>query len=89
MLMLNQLVLVKIEKASGGNLKQSLILNQGIDKENSQKIIKFLKDKKLKIQVSIQGDQLEYLEKKEMIYKLQYQILKELEISIPLNLYKF
>ena len=27
-----------IEKASGGNLKQALILNQGINKENAQKL---------------------------------------------------
>ena len=39
----------KIEKASGGNLRLPLIVNQGINKENAQKIIKYLKDQKLKI----------------------------------------
>ena len=63
-----------------------MILNQGINKENAQKIIKFLKDKKLKIQISIQGEQLEYLEKKEMIYKITILKLKELEYLIPLSL---
>ena len=48
----------KAEKASGGNIRLPIILNQGISKENAQKIIKFLKELKLKIQVSIQGDQL-------------------------------
>ena len=65
----------KIEKASGGNLRLPLILNEGINKENAQKIIKYLKDQKLKIQTS----------------DLQTTIskLKELEISIPLNFINF
>ena len=37
------------EKASGGNIRIPLILNQGINKENAQKI-KYLKDLKIKIQ---------------------------------------
>ena len=78
-----------IEKASGGNLKQSLILNQGIDKENAQKLIKYLKTKKLKIQVSIQGDQLRVSGKKRDDLQLAISNLKELEISIPLNYINF
>ena len=54
----------KAEKASGGNIRLPIILNQGISKENAQKIIKFVKELKLKIQVSIQGDQLRVSAKK-------------------------
>ena len=63
----------KIEKASGGNLRLPLILNQGINKENAQKIIKYLKDQKLKIQTSVQGEQLRVSGKKGTTYRLQYQ----------------
>ncbi len=78
-----------IEKASGGNLRVPLILNQGINKENSQKIIKFLKDKKLKIQISIQGDQLRVSGKKRDDLQVAISSLKELEISIPLSYINF
>ena len=78
-----------IEKASGGNLKQTLILNQGINKENAQKIIKYLKDKKLKIQISIQGDQLRVSGKKRDDLQIAISNLKELELSIPLSYINF
>ena len=79
----------KIEKASGGNLRLPLILNQGINKENAQKIIKYLKDQKLKIQTSIQGEQLRVSGKKRDDLQITISKLKELEISIPLNFINF
>ena len=39
-----------------------------------KKLSSILKDKKLKIQISIQGDQLRVSGKREMIYKLLYLI---------------
>ena len=79
----------KIEKASGGNLKLPLILNEGINKENAQKIIKYLKDQKLKIQTSVQGEQLRVSGKKRDDLQITISKLKEIEISIPLNFINF
>ena len=78
-----------IEKVSGGNIRLPMILNQGISKENAQKIIKYLKEKKFKIQVSIQGDQLRVSGKKRDDLQITISNLKELEISIPLNFINF
>ena len=78
-----------IEKASGGNIRLPMTLNQGINKENAQKIIKYLKEKKFKIQVSIQGDQLRVSGKKRDDLQITISSLKELEISIPLNFINF
>ena len=78
-----------IEKASGGNLRLPLIVNQGINKENAQKIIKYLKDQKLKIQTSVQGEQLRVSGKKRDDLQITISKLKELEISIPLNFMNF
>ena len=78
-----------IEKVSGGNIRLPMILNQGISKENAQKIIKYLKEKKFKIQVSIQGDQLRVSGKKRDDLQITISSLKELEISIPLNFINF
>ena len=78
-----------IEKASGGNLRLPLIVHQGINKENAQKIIKYLKDQKLKIQISIQGEQLRVSGKKRDDLQITISKLKELVISIPLNFINF
>ena len=77
------------EKASGGNIRIPLILNQGINKENAQKIIKNLKNLKIKIQISIQGDQLRVAGKKRDDLQDTITHLKSLEISIPLNFINF
>ena len=79
----------KLENVSGGNLKLPLILNQGINKENAQKIIKYLKDLKIKIQITIQGDQLRVSGKKRDDLQETITKLKTFEISIPLNFINF
>jgi len=45
-----------IEKISGDKVKQRVTMPSGVDKELGKKIIKLLKDQKLKAQGSIQGD---------------------------------
>lgn len=46
----------KIESALGGTVRQHVALQQGIPTEKSREIVKFIKDAKLKVQASIQGD---------------------------------
>lgn len=45
------------EKAALGLIRIFVKLKQGIDPENSRKIVKIAKDMKLKVQVTIQGEQ--------------------------------
>lgn len=45
----------EIEK-QGNKLKQVLLVQSGIDANLAKKIVKLLKDSKLKVQASIQGD---------------------------------
>ncbi len=47
-----------IEKTGLSNVKQPIKLQQGIPVEKSKELIKLLKDAKLKVQASIQADQL-------------------------------
>lgn len=42
--------------ASGGSVKQEITLQQGISTEKAKDVVKTLKDSKLKVQASIQGD---------------------------------
>jgi cyclic-di-GMP-binding protein len=46
----------KIEKISGDKVKQVVQIKHGLSSEASKKIIKLIKDAKLKVQASIQGD---------------------------------
>ena len=45
-----------IQKVSGDKVKQDLKIKVGIESELSKKIVKLLKDSKLKVQAAIQGD---------------------------------
>jgi uncharacterized protein YajQ (UPF0234 family) len=46
----------KIEKVSGNKIKRSCEVKVGVEIELAKKIVKHIKDSKLKVQASIQGD---------------------------------
>ena len=45
-----------VQKVSGNKVKQVVTVRVGIEQELSKKIVKLIKDSKLKVQASIQGD---------------------------------
>jgi len=47
----------KVEKVSGNKVKQTVTVKTGIESELAKKIVKLIKDSKLKVQASIQGDE--------------------------------
>ena len=73
-----------IEKLGGKNIVQNIRIIQGIDKDNSKKIIKITKDSKLKIQASIQGDEIRVTGKK--IDDLQDMMSKIKSSDLPISL---
>ena len=44
------------EKVSGNKVKQAVAVRQGVEQELAKKIVKLVKDSKMKAQASIQGD---------------------------------
>jgi hypothetical protein len=46
----------KLEKIGGDKVKQAVTVRTGVDQELGKKIVKLIKDSKLKVQASIQGD---------------------------------
>jgi hypothetical protein len=46
----------KIEKVGGDKVKQTVTVRTGVNQELGKKLVKLLKDSKLKVQASIQGD---------------------------------
>lgn len=52
------------EAAAGQSQRQVVVLKEGIDKELAKKLVKEIKSSKIKVQVSIQGDELRVSGKK-------------------------
>jgi uncharacterized protein YajQ (UPF0234 family) len=46
----------KVEQALGGTVRQRIQLQQGIPQEKAKEIVRFIKETKVKVQASIQGD---------------------------------
>ena len=46
----------KVEPAAGGTVRQVVKVQQGIPIEKAKEVVKFIKDSKLKVQASIQGE---------------------------------
>ena len=53
---LKNLKFEKLEEAAGNTVRQKITLQQGIPTEKTKEIVKVIKDSKLKVNASIQGD---------------------------------
>ena len=77
------------QKASGNAVRQEVIVKQGIDQVLAKKIVKEIKDNKLKVQVSIQGDELRVSGKKKDDLQTAIQFVRGLKIEQPLQYVNF
>jgi uncharacterized protein YajQ (UPF0234 family) len=77
------------EAASGNTVRQTVTIKQGIDKEVSKTIVKALKDAKMKVQASIQGDELRITGKKKDELQEAIQHVRGLGIELPLQFVNF
>lgn len=77
------------QKASGNAVRQEVIVKQGIDQALAKKIVKEIKDNKLKVQVSIQGDELRVSGKKKDDLQTAIQFVRGLKIEQPLQYVNF
>ncbi len=74
-----------VEPAAGGTARQTIKVNQGISTEKAKQIVKFVKDKKLKAQAAVQGDQVRVTSKSRDILQEVIASLKEEDFGIPLQ----
>ena len=72
----------KIENALGGNVKQEIKLKKGLSTELAKKIVGFIKDTKLKVQASIQGDSVRVTGKSRDDLQDVIKVIKQKEDSI-------
>lgn len=65
--------------------KQEIILKQGIPSDTAKKIIQFIKNQKLKVQATIQADQVRVTGKKRDDLQEAIAALREEDFKVPLN----
>ncbi len=74
-----------IESAAQGTVRQTVKVKQGLDQELAREIVKVIKDAKLKVQVSVQGDQVRVTGKSRDDLQLVIQTLRERDFSADLQ----
>jgi uncharacterized protein YajQ (UPF0234 family) len=74
---------------NGMEARQTINVVQGITTENAKKIVKLIKDKKMKVQASIQGDQVRVTGKKRDDLQAVMGLLRECELELALQFDNF
>lgn len=75
----------KIETTAGSMVKQVITLKQGINQDIAKKIIKEIKESKLKVQSQIQGEVVRVTAKNIDDLQTVITLLREKELDIPLQ----
>jgi hypothetical protein len=73
------------ERAGGDMLRQEVKIVNGIDIEVARKVVKLVKDAKLKVQASIQGDEVRMTAKKRDDLQDVIALIKEADLGVPLQ----
>lgn len=75
--------------AGGNNFRMLVALREGVDQEHAKKIVKMLKETKLKVQASIQGDVVRVSHKKRDVLQEAIQLIKDADYDLPLQFKNF
>ncbi len=75
----------KVEQAAGGTVRQRTKIVQGIEVEKAKAIVKSLKDAKLKVQASIQSDQVRVSGRSKDDLQKAIALVKSSDYGIPLQ----
>ena len=86
---LKALIYGKVEPAAGGRARQVITVQQGIETEKARRIVKVIKDSKLKVQSQVQGDQVRVTGKKRDDLQQVLQLLKQQDFDLPLQFVNF
>ncbi len=77
------------EKAAGQTVRQTVALRQGIGQDVAKRIVREIKDGKIKVQASIQGDELRISGKKRDDLQAAIALVRGLKIEQPLQYLNF
>ena len=79
----------EIQKVSGGKVKQEITIKVGVETELAKKIIRLLKDSKLKVQGAIQGDTVRISGAKRDVLQEAIALLRKEITELPLQVNNF
>ncbi|BBL35575.1 hypothetical protein Nstercoris_01847 [Nitrosomonas stercoris] len=79
----------QIEKISGNKVKQKVTVKTGIESTLAKKIVKLIKDSKLKVQASIQGETVRVSGAKRDTLQEAIQLVKKSIKEYPLQFHNF
>jgi uncharacterized protein YajQ (UPF0234 family) len=74
-----------VEQASGGMLRQTITLQQGVPIEKAREIVRLVKDTKLKVQASIQEDKVRVVGKNRDDLQKIIALVREKDFGIALQ----
>ena len=74
---------------TGKQVKQTVVLRNGLDSAQARAIVKQIKDAKLKVQTQIQGDQVRVTGKKRDDLQQAIALLRQADIGVPLQYTNF
>jgi hypothetical protein len=69
--------------------RQKVVMRHGVDAGNARNIVKMIKEKKLKVQAAIQGEQVRVTGKKRDTLQEVIQMLKDADLGLPLQFTNF
>jgi len=69
--------------------RQQVVLRHGIDQDAGRKIARLVKDSKLKVQASIQGDKVRVQGKSKDDLQAAIQLLRKAELAVPVQFENF
>jgi len=76
-------------EVTGQRARQNLVIRQGIDQPTAKKIVKLVKDQKLKVQAAVQGEQVRVTGKKRDDLQGVIALLRETDLGIPVQFVNF
>jgi hypothetical protein len=77
------------QKAAGNTVRQSIALQQGIEADLARRLVREVKDSKLKVQVAVQGAELRVTGKKRDDLQAAITMIRGLKIEQPLQYLNF
>jgi len=78
-----------VEKVSGNKLKRSVTVKTGVETDLAKKIVKCIKDSKLKVQASIQGDSVRVSGAKRDVLQEAIALVRKSISDFPLQFQNF
>jgi cyclic-di-GMP-binding protein len=73
------------EKAGGDMVRQTVTITNGIDVDTARKVVKLVKDTKLRVQAAIQGEEVRITGKQRDDLQDAIKALKEADLGMPLQ----